>query len=636
MNTPIFVTIILAVLVIVFYISNKRGISNNSKRIKSTESTAAELKNKHNELSAKSELTEKSLAETNEKLVNEAERVNCVSDDICRVSDDIVTLKAVQRSTSESLKRTNEKLKSEIARTTREFSEQLEITDRKAREYTDTKNAFFVRAFQEQITELTKAVDALIEENKVMKADIERLTFTSSTEIEKASKSLNDENQLPPTEDRLRSLDDEQEYFCRQMNETTANFFITGKAGTGKSYLLEAFKKATNRSYVVLAPTGIAALNVGGSTLHSAFGYDNLEKLGVDEITEESIHLNSNKRILLRQVKMIIIDEISMVRADTFDKIDRILKVLNDTDKPFGGKQMLVFGDLFQLPPVVNTAEKKFLTDTYGGIYFFHSSAFKAGRFGYFELHKNHRQESDTEFFDILNAIREGNRTQENLDVLNTRISSESKYDRFTTLVPKRADADAINNQHLDDLELEVYTYEAKVLLDKLHLGKGDILKNFPISQTLRLCKGALIMMVANDPEHRWVNGTMGIVNGFAADSIFVSIEGKTYEVLPTEFTQQEVTVENGKMVYTDVLTVLQYPIVLAYAITIHKSQGQTFKNVVCDVKRCFADGQAYVALSRCTSLEGLHLKSEVTAGSIKVAHDVVEFSKNQAANAVM
>lgn len=435
-----------------------------------------------------------------------------------------------------------------------------------------------------------------------------------------------------PSSDSI--LDPEQERASQYMDSSRENVFITGKAGTGKSFLLDVFVETTDKSNIVLAPTGIAALNVNGATLHSTFGYYNLVNLAVEDISERTIKLKSEKQLVLKTVQTIIIDEISMVRADTFDKIDRLLKVINRNDAPFGGKQMLVFGDLFQLPPVTKGKEYEYLMERYGGIYFYHSDAYKAGDFKFIELTINHRQTSDQSFFEILNRVREGKSTPVDIDALNNRVSTDdSVYDRYTTLFPTKAEAEYVNQTHLQALESREFVYRADVVKDKYPSKNKSIESIFPITGILKLKVGALVMMVANDPEHRWVNGTMGIVEKLSDDAIYVSINKHTYEVQKYEFKEQEVSFVNGKITYEDVFSVSQYPIVLAYAITIHKSQGQTYKNIVCDVNNCFAAGQAYVALSRCASLDGLHLRSAVTLENIQVDHDVLEFYLSQALN---
>ena len=423
-------------------------------------------------------------------------------------------------------------------------------------------------------------------------------------------------------------LDPEQAAICNEMESSNENFFITGKAGTGKSFLLDAFKKTTQKRYIVLAPTGIAALNVGGATLHSTFGYRNLVNLDIDEISFKTIRLKSEKQLVLKHIDTIIIDEISMVRADTFDKIDRILKVINENDEPFGGKQIMLFGDLFQLPPIAQAKEREYLYARYRGLHFFCAHAYKYSNFHFRELTINHRQKEDAAYFDILNRVRDGSVTSEDIQTLNARLVQDfSVYDRFTTLLPTKAEVEKLNQYHISQLkDSKEYTYRATIVKDKYPEKQHSLEAIFPIASTLRLKKGVLVMMVANDPNHRWVNGSLGIVNELSNSRISVSIDERTYDIEPFEFSEQEITYKNGKLVYEDVLTVSQYPIVPAYAMTIHKSQGKTYQYIICNINGCFADGQAYVALSRCASLDGLHLTHKISSASIRVDRDVLDF----------
>lgn len=491
-----------------------------------------------------------------------------------------------------------------------------------------------VQAMQKSLAEAERAVDfykniteASGDLNESAEAENSRRLIDRATKQIKSARNNQDDNKL----DANSLLDREQLPAYNEMEQGSQNFFITGKAGTGKSFLLDVFRRTTGKSHVVLAPTGIAALNVNGVTLHSTFGYDNLVKLDVDMISEKTVRLKSEKAIILRRVSAIIIDEISMVRADTLDKIDRILQVVNKNNNPFGGKQVFLFGDLFQLPPVVKRNEHEYLYDKYGGIYFFCSEAFRRGNFKFVELTINHRQKDDADYFALLNRIRDGSATIRDLDLLNSRVvKDESIYDRFTTLLPTKAEVEKVNQYHMEQLKSQMFTYRAEVVLDKYPNKNRNLEAIFPIVNNLQLKKGALVMMVANDIDHRWVNGTLGIVAGLNEKSISVAIDKRVYEIHRAEFTEQEITYVNGRITYEDVYKVLQYPVVPAYAITIHKSQGQTYKNIVCDIDRCFASGQAYVALSRCASLEGMHLKRAVSGASIHVDREVLDFYRSQ------
>lgn len=427
-------------------------------------------------------------------------------------------------------------------------------------------------------------------------------------------------------------LDEEQNVAFRIMNNTHDNLFITGKAGTGKSFLLEMFVKAASKEILVLAPTGIAALNVKGATIHSAFGYNNLENLDLDEISRGTLRLKREKREVLENVDTIVIDEISMVRADTFEKIEKILRIVNDSTELFGGKQIILFGDLFQLPPIARWQEEKFLIENYGGIFFFNSSAYVSGDFNFIELTTNHRQKDDEAFFNILNRMREGEITSSDISKLNDRyIPDRSQLRRIMSLFPRKADAEFVNKTELASIEAKEYVYKSTILLNASRSNHPNIDANFPISDELHLKRGALVMMVANDNvSKRWVNGTVGVVHTLTEDSISVTIEGETYEIPKVNFTQREAVYENGRLYYRDVLIVEQFPIILAYAITIHKSQGMTYKRIACDISKCFAPGQAYVALSRCSSMSGLYLINRIDREMINIDQTVVEFYLSQ------
>lgn len=426
-------------------------------------------------------------------------------------------------------------------------------------------------------------------------------------------------------------LDDEQKVAFEIMNGTNENLFITGKAGTGKSFLLEMFVRATSKKTITVAPTGIAALNVSGATIHSTFGYNNLENLGVEDLSASTIRLKSEKRQVLKEIDTLIIDEISMVRVDIFDKIDKSLRIINGNSKPFGGKQVIVFGDLFQLPPVANKQETKYLTDHYGGIFFFNSNAFCNGNFGFIELATNHRQKEDVIFFDILNRLREGEYTDSDLNRLNDRlIQNKKELRRVMTLFPTKADAERVNREELARIEAKEYIYRLRTTFNAYNNRTPNLDLIFPCTEELHLKRGALVMMVANDPEKRWVNGTIGIVHSLFEDGMKITINGTTYDVSKIEFTQKETIYEHGEISYKDILKVEQYPVVLAYAITIHKSQGMTYKSIACDISKCFAPGQAYVALSRCGSMTGLHLLTRICGVMIHPNRMVVDFYKSQ------
>lgn len=421
-------------------------------------------------------------------------------------------------------------------------------------------------------------------------------------------------------------LDSEQLNGCLLMERTNENLFITGKAGTGKSFLLKVFVNLTKKKTLKLAPTGIAALNIGGTTIHSAFGFNNLVLINVDNINRNTLDLAAGRVNLLREVETLIIDEISMVRADIFHKMDRILRVVNNNDTPFGGKQIIAFGDLFQLPPIADEKEEIYLKKKYGGIFFFNSDAYKEGNFQIIELDSNHRQKQDSEFFEILNRMRIGNVSDADIAVINKHKDDSEELRRIVRLFPKKAEAERVNQSELDKIPAKEYTYQAKVLYQKYNNQNKIKSSDFPIEPNLKLKLGALVMMVKNDSGKHWVNGTLGIISSLSDDSIKVMINEIEYEVQKQVFESREANLVGGHIEYDVILKVEQYPVVLGYALTIHKSQGQTYKKVACDITDCFAPGQAYVALSRCSTLDGLHLIKEIDRRHIEVNSEVKQF----------
>ena len=483
-----------------------------------------------------------------------------------------------------------------------------------------------IAELQEELENKDKQIADILKENSELKKKLEFYT-----EIEADSKKLNTEDSLPTNYDNTeaRELDREQEYAFNLLNETDKNLFITGKAGTGKSYLLKEFAKRTDKKILLLAPTGIAAINIQGTTLHSTFGYDNLSTLTLEQINRETIKLKKDKISLLKAVDIFIVDEISMVRSDIFEKISKILQIIMRNTKPFGGKRFVLFGDLYQLPPIAKRAEIEYLKDNFGGIFFFSSSAYKKGNFEFIELTINHRQEKDKIFFNILNDIRQNNVTDEDIEELNNRYCSDTdKLQRVIKLFSKKAIVEETNRKELERISGKEYVYDSIVTYSKT---TSKSIADFPIAEELKLKAGALVMMITNDIDKQWVNGTLGIVKKLTNNSITVMIDGREYDVSQVEFKQQEAVYKDGKIEYVPIMTIKQFPLILAYAITIHKSQGMTYQQVACDVSDTFAKGQAYVALSRCTSLDGLYLLKKISKTSVfSVDSDVKEFYQSQ------
>ncbi len=405
-------------------------------------------------------------------------------------------------------------------------------------------------------------------------------------------------------------LNDQFRHAADLIERQGENLFITGKAGTGKSTLLHYLRANTARQMVILAPTGVAALNVGGQTIHSFFQFP------PTLIDPQSIRRRRNAK-LFQQLQTLIIDEVSMVRADVMDGIDAALRLhRNNPRVSFGGVQLVLCGDLFQLPPIVRDGElTAFFNEQYGGPYFFLAHVFDALRPYSLELTTIYRQRDD-EFIRVLNKIREHELDSELFTLLNTRVlrgSETPNDDGMITLTTTNESALRKNKFFLDRLNAKSYTYPATVT--------GDFdPSTFPTESLLELKRGAQVMMVRNDLEKRWVNGTLGRISDLREQKVHVEINGTSYEVEPEtwENIHYHYNRETNQIEEQERGTFTQYPLRLAWAITIHKSQGQTFDKVLIDLGRgAFAHGQTYVALSRCTSLHGIVFNRPVTPRDI-------------------
>ena len=377
------------------------------------------------------------------------------------------------------------------------------------------------------------------------------------------------------------------------------NLFLTGRAGTGKTTLLRKFLKDAGDKAVVLAPTGVAAMNAGGQTIHSFF------KLPPRLVEAQDVRRLPNARVV-RAVETVVIDEISMVRADMLDAIDRSLKLNRGSKRPFGGVRMILSGDLHQLPPVVSAEEGPILSDRFGGSYFFNAPAFREAEFSLLALKHVFRQ-AEPRFLALLGALRTGRVTPADEAVLQRLVSGRSAADASDThvvLTPNNANAFRINQSRLASLKGERRVFAATVQ------GQFDE-KSYPTELDLELRVGARVMMIRNDPEGRWVNGTLAHVAGFGSRSVIVEIEGRAYEIDPVAWEKYRYDFEmDTKKVKREVVgTFKQMPLRLAYAVTIHKAQGLTLDKVFIDFDSgMFAHGQAYVAFSRARTLEGLEI----------------------------
>ncbi len=398
------------------------------------------------------------------------------------------------------------------------------------------------------------------------------------------------------------------------------HLFITGRAGTGKSTLLRAMRDMIPQEAAVLAPTGLAAVNVGGQTIHSFFG------LPPRLIRPEDIRRSRNGS-LMRRLKLIIIDEVSMVRSDLMWAIDQSLRINRGRlREPFGGLRLLLFGDMHQLPPVVQSAEvAEHLESAHGGPFFFQIPSLNDGAgTSLIELDQVFRQ-NDEALIDVLNRVRDGEVTEDDLAVLNERahaIRTLSEGDPYVILTPTNAAAQRINMAYLDALAGNVTPYEAGItgeFSDGAH----------PTDQTLLLKPGAKVILLRNDPDRRWVNGSVARVSRLTEKRVWIEIDGEEHELEPVSWEARRYAFDQAaeKVVENVTGTFRQFPLRLAWALTIHKSQGLTLDRVYIDLGRgTFAHGQTYVALSRCRSLEGLALARPLRPSDILFDRSAMEY----------
>lgn len=403
------------------------------------------------------------------------------------------------------------------------------------------------------------------------------------------------------------------------LENTNQNIFLTGKAGTGKSTLLRHFRSTTKKDPIVVAPTGVAAVNVQGQTIHSLFGW------GIDVTPERVRKISYEKSKIFRKLKMLIVDEISMVRADIFECVDKFLRLnTGKQNLSFGGVQIVVIGDLFQLPPVVKDQERRFFEKVYSSPFFFSTKAFSKGSFKKFELNKVYRQK-DLTFVAALNAIREGVADDNHIELLNKTVIDEEPedFEDYVHLVTTNKMAKEINDNRMSRLPAEPVAYEGKIY--------GTFKeKDAPTDLELELKSGAQVMLLNNDRDRKWVNGDVVRVLETRSESVLVEFEDGTvhdvglhaWETVRFIFDEEE-----QKIISTKIGGFTQIPIKPAWAMTIHKAQGKTFEKVFMDLGAgAFAEGQAYVALSRCKALAGLKLASPLMLHDVFVNQKVRDF----------
>jgi len=414
------------------------------------------------------------------------------------------------------------------------------------------------------------------------------------------------------------------------IQETDKSFFLTGKAGTGKSTFLKHIVETTSKNFIVVAPTGIAAVNVGGVTIHSFFQFPLRPLLPEDEDIK-IFWKDSKKRKIISELDTLIIDEISMVRADLVDGIDYSLRRNGgNPNLPFGGIQVVFVGDIFQLEPVTikKSGELKIINEIYGSSYFYNAKVFNKLDLFTVELRKVYRQ-TDSSFIGLLDKVRIKEIKQNEIDKLNERVFSEeelNKQEFAITLTTRNDIAEKVNSKKLSELKTEPVTYNADVT-DEFEESK------YPTEPELILKEGAQVIFIKNDSEQRWVNGTIGQVHKLTETEIEVKLDDNSIHVVEKrewENIKYQYNRDKKKIEQETVGTFVQYPLKLAWAITIHKSQGLTFENVVIDFGTgTFASGQAYVALSRATKFDGLFLKQRMHLNDIYVDEEIKEFSKS-------
>ena len=412
----------------------------------------------------------------------------------------------------------------------------------------------------------------------------------------------------------------ELELALQFIDKTDRNIFVTGKAGTGKTTFLHQIKRESLKRMVIVAPTGVAAINAKGVTIHSFFQmpFGPILPNQIANTSNAQRKFNKTKIDIIKSLDLIIIDEISMVRADLLDGIDQVMRRYKNRNKVFGGAQVLMIGDLQQLAPVVRPNEWSLLQQHYNTVYFFSSKAYQEASVVSIELKHIYRQKNE-DFITILNEIRNDNLSEKSAKILNSRYAptfSPTKDDGYITLTTHNNRANLINNSELNKLKTKSTFFEAEV--------SGKFNENaYPNSEKLELKIGAQVMFIKNDssPDKRYYNGKIGIVTDISKESVTVQCPDEINEIVTERETWSNINYsinDETKEIKEDITgSFVQIPLRLAWAITIHKSQGLTFERAIIDAEASFAHGQTYVALSRCTSLEGLVLKTQITSSAI-------------------
>lgn len=407
----------------------------------------------------------------------------------------------------------------------------------------------------------------------------------------------------------------EFEQFLDIANNSNEHIFLTGDAGAGKSTLVEYFIKNTKKNVVVLAPTGVAAINVGGQTLHSFFGF------GI-KLSTVATKFNEPELSMLRKVRTIVLDEISMVRADILDRIDKTLRKNVDPEYPFGGIQIIMVGDLYQLPPVVTEGEvKEFIEKRYKTPYFFSANVWANDSFHKMKLTHIFRQKEEN-FKKVLTAVKYGNIDQRRINVINNVLHNKNSGSTETTLCSYRKTAEQINTIKLSEIKEKSRIYWGKL--------EGDFREvNCPVPKRLELKVGAKVMICINNMDEGYVNGTTGTIIEMSDNTLTINSEGNEIELNKFEFTQTKYKLIDNRVINEESGKFTQFPIMLAWGITIHKSQGKTLDKYNIDLGYgAFAPGQLYVALSRGTKSSGINFVRPVKLSDVKVCSDVIKFDK--------